>query len=79
MTDELRAEMNLIRDLTAIKNAFIEGNIQYTPTWASDSYRVWASRIIDNATEHIARLRTDYGEAVLFCENIDKKSKKERD
>lgn len=79
MADELRAEMNLIRDLTAIKNAFIEGNIQCTPVWDSDSYRIWASRVIDNATEHIARLRTDYGEAILFCESINKSQKKERD
>lgn len=43
MTDELRAEMNLIRDLTAIKNAFIEGDIQCIPTWDSDSYRIWQS------------------------------------
>lgn len=83
MTDESREEMQFVQDLMALKFAFIEGDIQYKSDKFGDSYKIWASRTIDNAIEHIVRSRTDYEEAVvkrrIFCEFLSKKNEKGRD
>lgn len=60
MTDESREEMQFVQDLMALKFAFIDSDIQYKSDKFGDSYKIWASRTIDNAIEHIVRSRTDY-------------------
>lgn len=66
MTDESREEMQFVQGLMALKFAFIDGDIQYKSDKFGDSYKIWASRTIDDAIEHIVRSRTNTKLNTLF-------------